>query len=83
MDIRGNGTRMDLRADAWNPATLDVGGLVNADALNAGAVSLAVARTLGVALKACRRAVERAIEAIADIQSEWRVVLRGWSSRTK
>jgi hypothetical protein len=71
---------MDLRADAWKPAILDVGGLANADTLNAGAVSLVVARTLGVALKACRRAVERAIDPIADIQLEWRVVLGGKSS---
>jgi hypothetical protein len=82
-NVRGNGTRMELRADAWKPAILDVGDLANADALNAGAVSLVVARTPGVALKAYRRAVERAIEAIADIQSEWRVVLHGNSFRMK
>jgi hypothetical protein len=71
---------MDLRADAWKPAVLDVDDLANADALKTGVVSLEVARALGTALKACRRAVDRAIEAIADIQLEWRVLLRRMSS---
>ena len=68
---------MALGADIWNPAILNVCGLMKIEGLKTGVESLLETRKSicwpEVAMKMCLSTVERAIEAIARIFVNWRV----------